>query len=238
MKPSLSAFSHWLSLDWPSDGSATAPRAVISLATLGDMAVKPEPSQRVRAEIEKIFQHKRFIWPGQEHTRIVLSADPGEATSGTVGDGLVTHDPDTLLGVTVADCMPIFLWDEATGAKALCHSGWKGTGIARQAVRMMQERYGSSPKTIRAILGPSIRSCCYAVPKERAESFAAEFGTEAAFSRGGNWYLDLAVANKNILLDEGIQAIQIQSECTCCDTRFSSYRREGSVTHMLALCGL
>ena len=234
----------WFSLDWgPADKPggdcpANAPRALLSLAVLGDMVVKPQPPQRVRAEIAGVFPGKRFVWLAQEHSRIVLPADPGEQTCGLPGDGLVTGDPDTVVGVTVADCLPVFLWDTVTGARAVCHSGWKGTGIVREALRLMKTRYGSLPGSTRAILGPCIRPCCYAIPRERAEAFADEFGGEAAFSRGGNWYIDLAAANKTILLGEGVRAIHVHPECTCCDTRFSSYRRQGAgFSHMLAICG-
>ena len=228
----------WFSLTWPSNSPADAPRAVLSLAALGDMSVKPEPPRRVRAEIEKVFPQKHFVWLTQEHSRIVLPADPAGEVCGRSGDGLVTDKAETLIGVTVADCLPVFLWDTVTGARALCHSGWKGTGIVREAVSLMKTRCGTSPGAIRAILGPCIKSCCYAVPQERAEMFAAEFGTQTAFSRDGAWYMDIAAANRAILLDEGIEAIHVHSECTCCDTRFSSYRRQGKdFTLMLALCG-
>ena len=225
---------HWFPLEWPC--SASAPRALLSLAALGDMRVKPEPSRRVRDEIAEVFPGRRFVYLNQQHPRIALPAETG---CGQIGDALVTNDAGTLIGVSVADCLPVFLWDTASGARALCHSGWKGTGIVRQAINLMKTRYGACPSTICAVAGPGIRSCCYAVPQERAQGFAAEFGTETAFFRGGQWYLDLAAANKNILLDEGITAINIHNECTCCDTRFSSYRRQGkALTHMLALCGV
>jgi hypothetical protein len=202
------------------------------------MIIKPEPPARIRAEIAKVFPQKRFVWLIQEHSRIVLSADPAGENCGRNGDGLVTNDTQTLLGVTVADCLPIFLWDTAAGARALCHSGWKGTGIVREALVLMKARYGVLPRTIRAILGPCIHACCYAVPPERAEAFASEFGSDAAQQRDGVWYIDLIAANKSILLQEGIEAMHIHDECTCCDTRFSSYRRQGKAfAHMLALCG-
>jgi len=230
--------SAWFPLDW--GAAQQAPAAFLSLATLGDMPVKPEPTNRVRQEIAKLFPEKRFVWLTQEHTRIVLPADSGSVdVCGQIGDGLVTNDPHTIIGVTVADCLPVFLWDTVSGARSLCHSGWKGTGIVRHALNLMKTRYGALPQTVRAILGPGIRPCCYAVPQERAETFTAEFGEETAIFRGGQWYLDIAAANKAILATEGIDTVNIHSECTCCDTRFSSYRRQGkNFTRMLALCGV
>ncbi|MDR3200909.1 MAG: polyphenol oxidase family protein, partial [Spirochaetales bacterium] len=165
----------WFSLTWP-EGGAEAPAALLSLAELGDMPVKPRPPERVFDQIARVFPGRRFVWLAQEHTRIVHRADADCQAAGRVGDGLVTNDQETLIGVTVADCMPVFLWDRASGARAVLHSGWKGTGIVREALRLMRNCYGSEAANIYAILGPGIRACCYAVPQERAESFALEFG--------------------------------------------------------------
>jgi len=228
----------WFSLNWGFDNPAKLPKVILSFAALGDMRLKPEPSKKIQSDIAELFPKKRFVWLNQEHTRIVLSADSGQMPSGKVGDALVTNDAETVIGVTVADCLPIFLFDEATGARAICHSGWKGTGIVREALKLMKIRYGSPPAAIRVILGPCIQSCCYAVNRDRAESFAAEFGSETAFFRDGKWYIDIRLANEKILFDEGVKAIHAHDECTCCDTRFSSYRRQGKdFTLMLALCG-
>jgi YfiH family protein len=202
------------------------------------MSLKTQPGPHVFEELDKIFPGRRFVWLCQEHTKIVYLADSGDAVAGLIGDGLITNDPETLIGVTVADCMPVFLWDAMSGARALLHSGWKGTGIVREALKLMKASYGSLPENIRALLGPSIRSCCYAVPEERAKAFAAEFGETTAGFRAGAWYIDLAAANTNILKAEGVMRIQTHNGCTCCDSGFSSYRRQGKdFTRMLALCG-
>jgi YfiH family protein len=201
------------------------------------MRLKPWPAECVFAETARIFPGRRFVWLSQEHTRIVHRADGGREIAGSAGDGLVSGDPQTLIGVSVADCMPIFLWDTASGARAVLHSGWKGTGIVREALRLMREGFAAQAANVRAILGPGIRACCYAVPRERACAFAAEFGEDAGFSRSGAWYIDLAAANRNILAAEGVTHVYTHPECTRCDTRFSSFRRQGSgnFTRMLAV---
>jgi YfiH family protein len=211
---------------------------MLSLACLGDMKLKPRPAAIVAEETARLFPDRRFVWLCQEHTRIVLRSGAGDEAAGLTGDGLVTDDPKTLLGVSVADCTPVFLWDTTGGVRALLHSGWKGTGIVREALKLMKTSYGSRPENIRALLGPCIRSCCYAVPEERAKSFAGEFGENAALFRDGAWRLDLAAANTNILRAEGLTRVFAYPACTCCDPRFSSYRRQGKdgYTRMLALC--
>jgi hypothetical protein len=77
------------------------------------------------------------------------------------------------------------------------------------------------------------------VPEERAVSFAAEFGKEAALRRGGETFLDLRAANITLAESLGIGYLLSIDACTSCDQRLGSYRRQGSssFTRMLAVCG-
>ena len=177
----------------------------------------------------------------QEHTRLVHDARepvPADGSPG-VGDGLLTADPGLVLGVTVADCLPIFLYAEKTGAFGLVHSGWKGTGIALEAVRRLTSSCGLAPRDVRIHIGPGIGACCYRVDSERAETFARAWGAETVRASNGGQYLDLREANIRSLQGAGVQHITVSKECTCCTPRFGSYRRQGpdAFTRMIALIG-
>ncbi len=102
----------------------------------------------------------------QVHSRAVVRIDGSEAPDGPFpeADGMTTDRPDLLLTVTVADCLPIFLADRRTGAFALVHSGWKGTGIVVEAVRLMEAAYGTHAADLAATIGPGIGPCCYIGP--------------------------------------------------------------------------
>lgn len=158
-------------------------------------------------------------------------AGPGQC------DGILLRDPAYAASVTVADCMPIWVLDRASGAFGVLHSGWKGTGILERALATLRERYGSAPASVSVILGPAIGSCCYAVPEERALGFAREFGAEAAPFTEGRWRLDLRAANIALARRLGVGALLSVEACTSCEESLGSFRRQGpeAFTRMAAL---
>jgi hypothetical protein len=162
-----------------------------------------------------------------------------EATERPDADGLLSTDPGTTLGVTVADCMPIYLF--GPGITGMLHSGWKGTGIVSEALRLIRRELSIEAAQMTAVLGPSIRSCCYEVDGERAELFSSMWGKDAVRVEpgGGAFYLDLLRANLDLLQAEGVEEIRVVDACTMCDASFGSFRREGpeTFTHMLAMIG-
>ena len=169
--------------------------------------------------------------------------------SGALADGIITADKNFMPVVTVADCMPIFLFDKATETFGIVHSGWKGTGIATEAVALMCKNHGARPENISVILGPHIRECCYIVNAERAEYFRTEFSPDCVqeLEEGGKCFaggrglpvrwnngdgklyrLSLEKANLAVLKKCGIpfENINVIKECTCCNQIFGSNRRE------------
>jgi hypothetical protein len=103
----------------------------------------------------------------------------------------------------------------------------------------MTGAFGSRAADIAAAIGPGIGPCCYAVPVERHERFRADFG-DRAVQRGldGSCRLDLRAANAALLERVGVGSIAIVADCTSCDPRLGSFRREGpGFTRMLAFIG-
>jgi len=113
---------------------------------------------------------KNLAVPEQVHSAVVEFARcPGMYP---VADGLVTQDPDIILTLKVADCVPIFLYDPSKNIIGLVHSGWRGTveNIVLNAIQLMEEN-GAETSDIRCILGPAIGICCYEVDGEVAKKF-------------------------------------------------------------------
>ncbi len=164
------------------------------------------------------------------HSKIVYEAREACDTLNKQGDGIVTQNPSLVPVVTAADCVPLYFYDAGTGAFGAAHSGWKGTGIAAQVVLMMKEKYGSDPRDILAAIGPHIHDCCYLVDKERAKYFADNFGSDTVQEAGGLYRLSLLRANINVLLGAGVleENIVAAKNCTACDERFGSFRREAA----------
>ncbi|MDR1256257.1 MAG: peptidoglycan editing factor PgeF [Spirochaetaceae bacterium] len=221
---------------------------VITLRGAGDM--------RHEAARKKVFcelgaTDKKIFYGEQTHSRNVAVVTKNDSAPLPDTDGLVTTDFDTGLYVTTADCLSVFLYDVAGGAFAALHSGWKGTGIAANALRLMIKTFGAKPKNIAAVLGPCIRACCYNVDEERAALYEKEFGGAedgAAFplgpvvkkketASGTEHYIDMQAANAALLVKNNVRNIAYCTDCTFTDERFGSYRRQGAqnFTKMMAL---
>ena len=164
-------------------------------------------------------------------------------------DALTTNAPDILLGVKVADCVPVILGDARTGASAAIHAGWRGTlaTIVQRALERMRTEYGTRPAEVRAAIGPAAAACCYEVGGEVIEAFRSRFPEAGALfteTSGGHALVDLQRANRDQLVNAGVDPSRIHTAplCTMCRTDlFFSYRREkmahGRVGRLLAVIG-
>ena len=185
---------------------------------------------------------ERLVTVRQNHGTDILVIDaPNEDFShfsGLEADAIITNQPGVMIGVTVADCVPILLFDPVKKVIAAVHAGWQGTAarITAQAVAGMKQVFGSRPGDIQAAIGPCINSCCYEVDQPVKDGFKAQpdlWNAVAEPAGSGKWRLDLALANRIQLEDAGLQlaAIQTLAHCVCCQKEwFFSYRRDEGET--------
>ncbi len=164
-------------------------------------------------------------------------------------DALITNRKDVLLAVKTADCVPILIGDERTGALAAIHSGWRGTlaAIATVALEQMGTEYGTRPRDVRVAIGPAAGVCCYEVGREVTDAFVVRFPkAEELFvlTRPGHARIDLVKANRDQLTYLGVDPSRIYTSplCTMCRTDlFFSYRREkeklGKVGRLMSVIG-
>jgi hypothetical protein len=166
--------------------------------------------------------------PVQKHTDqvLVLRSDIAPVTA----DAVVTQRKGILLGVRVADCVPILLYDRRNSIVGAVHAGWRGTAarIMKKTVQTMVELFGSTPKDIIAAIGPSIRWQCYDVGSEVKEAVCEATGKgKYCISKKDKYFVDLSSANRIQALSSGIPGENIWSsiECTRCNPEaFYSYR--------------
>ena len=127
-------------------------------------------------------------------------------------DGLITTSRGIILGISVADCAPVWLVARDGSAGGLLHSGKKGTelGIVPEGIRSLCSLANLSPPDLILLIGPCIRPPCYEV------DFAAEIRRQAH--------------------EAGVTSIHDERICTACHPeRYYSYRRELGLTgRMLA----
>ncbi len=181
----------------------------------------------------------------QIHSRRLRFADELVAAGSTAAsddrleaDGILSDAGGPVLAVGIADCVPILVADTRTGAYGILHSGWKGTGILRDAVAAMRARYGTRPEDLVILLGPCISVESYAVDEARAREYEAEWGPHAVVRRANRAYLDMRAANLAIARDAGIRTVSVVDHCTVLTPELGSFRREGpGYTGMLAAVG-
>lgn len=172
-----------------------------------------------------------LVFTAQTHTDnciIVTENDRGTGFSKpgfSDVDGLVTDRKGVALVTQFADCTPILFCDPRKKVIASVHSGWRGTvkRIGERAVRIMREKFGCEPKDIIAGIGPCIGQCCYEVDDPVFSAFRdAGFDTSLIFKPkdNGRYMLNMALANKTVLVSAGInpQNIDVPDICTCCNS--------------------
>ncbi|MCG2721047.1 MAG: peptidoglycan editing factor PgeF [Thermodesulfovibrionales bacterium] len=169
-----------------------------------------------------------FYMPVQKHTDTVKVLDAD--LSPEIADAVITDKKGVLIGVQVADCVPVLLVDREKLVVGAVHAGWRGTAarILKKTIARMTEHFGSSSDTILIALGPSIRDCCYNVDTEVKEAVVRATGDGDYYRvRGEKYVVDLSHANRLQALSAGIPDSNIwsSSECTCCNPgKFYSYR--------------
>ena len=153
-------------------------------------------------------------------------------------DGIITNQPQVMIAVGVADCLPILLLDPVRRVIAALHAGRKGTAgnIAAKGVESLVTLFDSNKSDILAAFGPAIGPCCYEVDepvKQAFNSSGMDWSKAAAAAGRGKWRLDLAAANREQLLAAGLSGANIETagHCVSCQHDwFFSYRRDGGET--------
>ncbi|MCR5685461.1 MAG: peptidoglycan editing factor PgeF [Lachnospiraceae bacterium] len=175
---------------------------------------------------------------------------PEEERLKTAIDGQITDEPGLVLIAYGADCTPVYLADMKHHAVGLVHSGWKGTlnSISADALRLMNERYGTKPEDVIAVIGPSISSDAYEVGFDVAQLFIRKHQIEVTedsnivrlgrrVNEGQKYQLDLWEANRRNLLDSGVFPVNIHVSGLCTfkeEELFYSHRRTGNARGVMA----
>lgn len=156
-------------------------------------------------------------------------------------DGSCTATPGVFLCVTIADCVPVFLFDPGVPAVGVVHAGWRGTvaGIVRKGVNVMTRELGAVPSRMRAYIGPSAGVCCYAVGEEVVSGLPSSC---VRATGGGVMKADLKEANLQQLMLAGLpeDGITVDPACTICGSAtYHSHRRDGAGSgRMMGVIGL
>ncbi len=138
----------------------------------------------------------------------------------------------SVVGVRVADCVPILVAERTTRRVAAIHAGWRGA-VAGVIAAGIQALHAPPGARVIAAIGPCIGPCCFEVGNDVADSIARAAGDDAVVARtsGEKSFVDLRRATRLMLVRAGVSNVAIEdvAGCTRCEKDlFFSYRREGA----------
>lgn len=203
----------------------------------------PANVERNLAQLEALLpgEVSGVILPHQTHgteVRVVdealMAAADDEREKALYGvDAVVTSLQGVCIGVSTADCIPVFLYDTRLRVIAAVHAGWRGTceRITECTLQQMQRTYGTRPADVAACIGPGISLKAFEVGDEVYARFQkAGFCMEQVAVRYDKWHIDLWKANQIILQEAGVpeNKILVSGICTWGNNAdFFSARRQG-----------
>lgn len=178
----------------------------------------------------------------------VIANDLTIADDGPQADALVSAQPNILLGILTADCVPILFADHDAGVIGAAHAGWKGaiSGVSDTVIDLM-ESLGANRDNIACAIGPCIAQKSYEVDNEFYARFMdADNGNEHFFKSGkiDHYQFDIEAYTASRVAQAGIRKIT----CLGMDTYaneddFYSYRRschrnEGGYGRQISIIGM
>lgn len=158
--------------------------------------------------------------------RVVMVEAPGGAF-GEAADGAVSSSAGAALAVLTADCAPVAL-ASPEGIFGVAHAGWRGlrAGVVEGTVKAMR-RLGAT--RVESVLGPCIRSCCYAFGEQDLAEMESRFGPKVrSADSNGEPALDLPAAVKAALHIAGASVVGDSGVCTACADGYWSWRGQGT----------
>jgi YfiH family protein len=216
----------------------------------GPMNLKSEINDQ--SEVYESNRRKFLVRHGVQQAVFAVSYHQAKVVKVGVGDlgrkiehadGLVAKEAGMVVALTVADCVPVYLYDPQTQAFGLLHAGWRGieAGVIGQGIMAMKENFGSQAGNILLSTGPAIQPCHFEVKADVLEKFISY--PARIVKRFNATFLDLPGIIRQQAEQLGLAAnhIKISKLCTfCLNLQYFSYRRDHDlpIKTMLAYIGL
>ncbi len=178
-------------------------------------------------------------WLEQTHTNrcVVIENDPNR-----LADAAVTRQPNTVLAIMTADCLPIVITNHQGTEIAAIHAGWRGlaNGIIESTLHQMH----SAPSNLIAWVGPAICQRCYETGDEVQRIFTDKYPfTKPAFQyHQQRLYANLPEMAEMIFKHLGVNQVYQSKQCTFetknennTKNKYYSYRHEKQTGRIVTL---
>ncbi len=153
-------------------------------------------------------------------------------------DALITSSPGAIIGVKLADCCGVLMYDAENAVVAAVHSGWRGTAgnIVGTTINTLIASFRTKTSDLQVWLSPCASGTHYEVGEDVYQVL-----TSYCTPQGSRWLFDnhRAIGDQCVAAGVNPENIVIHSACTITDSRWHSYRRDGERSgRMLAFIGL
>ena len=211
-------------------GCSTGPYSGFNLAThVGDNTERVETNRRWLARHLKLPSDPQ--WLAQNHGSEVLYKDSAEVLWPTpVADALWTDQPNVVLSIMTADCLPVLIASRCGQVVAAIHGGWRGL-----ASGILQKSVASLPLPARELiawLGPAIGQQHFEVGNEVRKIFVDQDDDftlcfMSSTTDANKCYADIFSIAQVCLKQSGVTTVVSSNLCTVSDERlFFSHRRD------------
>lgn len=152
--------------------------------------------------------------------KIASKKDGGKYFDGY--DAIITDDNSLVLALTVADCMPISVFDPVQNKVALVHCGWKN--LVKGLIAKVVKKMSGDPTNFIVYIGPHICQKHYEIRSDVSAKFK---GYDAIKKDGKKEFLDIGEVARKQFLKAGIDNgnMKVDNKCTFENKNFFSYRR-------------
>ncbi len=180
------------------------------------------------------------VWLEQVHGTDIFDADHWDQSSVPVADAAVTTQPQRVLCIMTADCLPVLLASKGGEVIGIAHAGWRGlaAGIIEKTIQKMKQKVHQDIE-IQAFLGPAIGPESFQVGQEVKDIFEQQDPKSSqAFnpcSEPMKYWADIYQLAKLRLKSQGIEQIDGADRCTVKEPCFYSYRRDHITGRMASL---
>lgn len=184
-----------------------------------------------RLATEGVFPGSKLVTVHQIHSAdVVTVTGPLPLDQRPQADAMVTDQPNLLLGILTADCVPVLFYDQQANVIGAAHAGWKGAlgGVTDNVVTAM-EKLGSHRGNISCAIGPCIAQASYEVDAAfRARFVDADAANDRFFAAGkpNHYQFDIEDYVAARLQAAGITRIdKLALDTYANEDRYFSYRR-------------
>jgi len=201
-----------------------------------------ENVQRNRLLMQECIESRwPIVFASQVHGSEVIALKQGEEDAHFLeptGDALITDIPGMPVGIQLADCQAILLYDPVKSVAANIHAGWRGSiqNIAGKTIARMQSEFSCQPENIRAAVSPSLGPCC-----SEFKNYQKEIPETFWPYRDQRNHFNFWAITRDQLTDAGIlkDNIEFSGMCTKCNAHlFYSYRKNSKTGRFAAVIGI